>query len=169
MKTLLILRHGKAQSDAPHGDKARVLVERGEREAALMGQVIADMEIELDAVVSSDAARAQQTAEIASRAAGFDGPIRFESQIYAAGLDDLLEVVRTLHGEWNCVLLVGHNPGFEDICAALAKEGADPPVLPTAGLARLSFDKARRWKDVREGSGHLVGLYRPKDYRKDQP
>jgi phosphohistidine phosphatase len=168
MKTLLILRHGKAQEDAPRGDKARLLTERGERESALMGRLIGEMEVRPDAVVSSDAARARQTADLAARAAGFAGGIEFEPDIYGAGLDDLLGVVRGLSDKWNCVLFVGHNPGFEDLCAALAKEGTEPPQLPTAGLACLVFDKARRWKDVREGSGNLVGVYRPRDYR-DRP
>lgn len=165
MKTLLILRHGKAQPDAPHGDKARVLVSRGEREAALMGQLIAKLALNLDGVASSDAARARQTAEIAAPAAGFTGAIRYEPAIYAAELDDLLDVVRKLPDEWGCVLLVGHNPGFEDLSAALAKEGTEPPVLPTAGMVHIVFESATRWKEVREGSGRLVAVYKPKDFR----
>ena len=165
MKTLLIMRHGKAQEDAPRGDKARVLVDRGERESALIGRLIREMDVKLDAVVSSDAARARQTAEIVAKAAEFDGRIEFESDIYAAGLDDLLSVVRDFSDKQSCVLLVGHNPGFEDLCAALVKEGTEPPQLPTAGVARLDFEKAKRWKDVREGSGKLEAVYRPRDYR----
>jgi len=165
MKTLLIMRHGKAQEDAPKGDKARVLVERGEREAALMGRVIKKLGLKPDAVVSSDAARAKGTAEIAAEALGFDGKIKLEPEIYAAGLDDLLEVVSKLSDDWDCVLLVGHNPGFEDLSAALAEEGTEMPELPTAAVARLAFAKAKKWKDVKEGSGKLVEVFRPRDYR----
>jgi len=165
MKTLLVMRHGKAQEDAPKGDKARVLVERGEREAALMGRVIKKLGLKPDAVVSSDAARARGTAEIAAEAAGFDGKIKLVPDIYAAGLDDLLEVVSTLSDDWDNVLIVGHNPGFEDLSAALAEEGTETPELPTAAVARLEFDKAKKWKDVKEGSGKLVEVYRPRDYR----
>ena len=167
MKTLLILRHGKAQENAPRGDKARLLTERGERESALMGQIIREMPVKPNAVVSSDAARARQTAEIAAKAAGFDGTIQFDPNIYGAGLDDLLAIVRGLSDKWDCVLLVGHNPGFEDLCAALAQERTDPPQLPTAGLACLAFQRAGKWKDVREGSGKLTGVYRPRDYREE--
>jgi phosphohistidine phosphatase len=165
MKTLLILRHGKAQEGSPHGDKARTLVERGEKDAALMGRLIARLDVPVAGIVSSDAARARQTAEIAAEAAGFEGRIVLEPDIYYAELDSLLKVVRKLPDKWECTLLVGHNPGFEELSAALAEEGAEPPSLPTAGLVRLAFDDAKSWKDVREHSGKLVEVYRPKEYR----
>ncbi len=165
MKTLLILRHGKAQEGAPNGDKARTLIERGEKDAALMGRLIGRLDMPIDGIVSSDAVRARQTAEIAAKAAGFRGHIELEPDIYYAGLDSLLKVVRKLPEEWDCALLVGHNPAFEDLSAALGEEEAEPPQLPTAGLVRLAFDSAKRWKDVREHSGKLVEVYRPKEYR----
>jgi phosphohistidine phosphatase len=167
VKKLLILRHGKAQEDAPRGDKARALVERGERDSALMGRLIGDLDLKLDGIVSSDAVRAQQTAEIAAKAARFDGKIELEPDLYYSDLDSLLKVVRKLPDKWDCVLIVGHNPGFEDLSAALIEEGTEAPSLPTAGLVCLAFEKAEKWKDVREGSGRLSGVYRPKDYRGD--
>src|SRR5947209_706694 len=160
MKTLLVLRHGKAQEDAPRGDKARTLVERGEKEAALMGRLIGRLGLRIDGIVSSDATRARQTAEIAAKAARFEGRIELEPDIYYAGLDSLLKVVSKLPNEWDCVVLVGHNPGFEELSEALAEEGAEPPKLPTAGLARLAFDSAKRWKDMREHSGKLGEIYK---------
>ena len=165
MKMLLVMRHGKAEEGAPRGDKVRVLVERGEREALMMGALMKEEGLELDGVVSSDAARARSTAEIAAKAAGFGGAIRFDAEIYGAGLDDLLGVVKGLPDDWRCVLLVGHNPGMEDLAMALAEEGADLVQLPTAGVARLELKRAKRWKEVREGLGVLVEVYRPKDYR----
>ena len=165
MKTLLILRHGKAQEGAPRGDKARELVERGKSDSALMGRLIEKMDLHPDGIVSSDAVRARQTAEIAAEAAHFDGKIELDPDIYYSGLDSLLKVVQKLPDKWDTVLLVGHNPGFEEMSGALAEEGTEPPSLSTAGLAWLNFEKARKWKDVSEGSGKLRGVYRPKDYR----
>ena len=165
MKTLLIMRHGKAEEGAPRGDKARVLVDRGEREAALMGRVLKKLGLRPDAVVSSDAARAERTAELAAEAVGFSGKIKLVPEIYAAGLDDLLEVVSKLSDDWDRVLLVGHNPGCENLSAALAEDCAASPELPTAAVAQLEFAKAKKWKDVKEGSGKLIEVYRPRDYR----
>lgn len=100
-------------------------------------------------------------AEIAAQAAGYGGEVVSGPDIYNASLDDLLEVVRGLPDEAGCVVMVGHNPGFENLRAALAREGTEPPTLPTAGLAHLRFG-VERWSDVREGTGELVAVYSPK-------
>jgi|SRR5687768_12640207 len=166
VRTLLVLRHGKAQPDAPHGDKARTLTERGRRDLARMGRLLAPLDEEIDLVVSSDASRARETAQIAAAAAGYDEGIRIEPDIYNASVDNLLAVVRGLPDEAGCVLIVGHNPGFEDLSAVLAVEGTPPPTLPTAGLAYLRFDVGR-WRDIREGMGELVAVYTPKGLNRD--
>lgn len=161
MKTLLLLRHAKAQPDAPHGDHERALTEQGKADAAHMGSFLPTLPDRIDLIVTSDARRAQQTTEIAASAAGYSGEIMEEADIYDADLDALLNVVRDLSDEASCVMLVGHNPGFEELSAALASEGARPPRLPTCGLAHLLFEVAR-WGDVRPGTGKLLGVYTPK-------
>jgi phosphohistidine phosphatase len=126
-----------------------------------MGELIGELALP-DWVVSSDAARARQTAEIASEAFGFDGEIEIEPAIYGAGLDGLIQVVRDLPNKANSALLVGHNPGFEDLSWSLAAEGTPPITLPTAAFAHLEFDVAR-WREVSLGKGRLVGVHTPKD------
>ena len=162
MKTLLLLRHGKAQNDAPHGDKARHLTGRGRRQAAEMGGRLPEIAGRLDGVVSSDGERALETARIAVASAGYGGELTLEPDIYAADLDTLLNVVRNLPDEDDVVLMVGHNPGFEYLAAALAEEGTQEPALPTGGLAHLRFD-ATRWRDVRPGTGTLAGVHTPSE------
>lgn len=157
MKTLLLLRHGKAQPDAPHGDKERVLVERGKRDSATIGRKIRGIVNHLDSILTSDAPRAHETAIIAAKAAGYGGTITTEPDIYDAGLDSLLDLVHQLPDSSECVMLVGHNPGFEELSAALSQEGDPPPHLPTAGLAHIEFD-ALHWRDVRPGTGRLLDV-----------
>lgn len=164
MKTLLILRHAKAQPDAPHGDKKRALTERGLRDAAAMGHKLASLTGRIDLVVSSDAKRARQTAELAAEAAGYSGEIEYNADIYGAGLDALLDVVKRLPDSADCVVLVGHNPGFEDLAAELAAPGTLPPRLPTAGVARLEFDAAS-WRSAKPGTGRLASVNSPEDFR----
>lgn len=159
MKILLLLRHGKAQETAPGGDKARRLTEQGRREAAEMGGRLSRIAGRLDDVLSSDAARALDTARIAASGAGYGGEVRVEPDIYSADVDTLLDVVRGM-GAGECVLLVGHNPGLEYLAAALAQEGTQEPSLPTGGLVHLTFE-ADRWRDVRPHTGRLLGVYRP--------
>lgn len=163
MKTLIVLRHGKAGPYArtEAGDKARALTERGVRDAGAMGKLIGTL-AKPDLVVTSDAVRARQTAELAAEGFGYEGEITLEPSIYHASLDALLDVVRKLPDGADVVVIAGHNPGFSELSWALAEEGSDPIDLPTAAFAHLRFDVSR-WRDVREGGGELVGVHTPKD------
>jgi phosphohistidine phosphatase len=162
MKTLIILRHGKAVDILISGDKRRELTERGLRDAEAMGRLIGSEVGVPDLIVSSDATRARQTAEIAGEAAGYKGEITYEPAIYDAGVDTLVRVVRALPDSADYVILVGHNPGFERLSADLAADGAEPPRLPTSGFAHLQF-KATHWHNVRPGAGTLVAVHWPKE------
>lgn len=161
MKTLLILRHAKTQPDAPHGDRARKLKERGHRDAAAIGAYVRGQVGTPDAIVTSDAIRARQTAEIIAAELGFDQPLTIEPRIYAADVETLLDVVRQLPGEADTVILVGHNPGFEELTASLSGHDEDEVRLPTAAVARLELDLPR-WSDARPGIGILRGIVTPR-------
>lgn len=162
MKTLLILRHAKAQPDAPNGDRARELTARGRRNAAAIGAHLHALIGCPDAIVTSDAVRARQTAELVAEATGFAGSLTLEPDVYGADLATLLQIIRGLPDEAGCVLLVGHNPGLEELTAALADAGVAAVRLPTAGLAHLEF-AVGRWDEMRPGSGRWRGLTTPRD------
>ena len=155
MKTLLILRHAKTQQDAPTGDHARELTERGLRDAAAMAPYIRTLIGTPDTIVTSDARRAMQTAEIVSAGAGFSASVTIEPRIYGANLDTLLDVVRALPPDADRVVLVGHNPGFEELASALSSSEAIR--LPAAAFARLEFD-VPAWYKVDLGAGRLREL-----------
>jgi phosphohistidine phosphatase len=162
MKTLIILRHGKAVDVLISGDKKRELTERGLRDAEAMGRLIGSEVGVPDLIVSSDAKRARQTAEIAGKAAGYEGEVAYEPAIYDASVDMLMGVVRSLPDSADYVILVGHNPGFQSLSADLAADGAEPPRLPTSAFAHLQFD-ATSWHNVRSGTGRLVAVHWPKE------
>ncbi|MEA2512376.1 MAG: phosphohistidine phosphatase [Thermomicrobiales bacterium] len=162
MKTLLVLRHAKAQPDSPLGDWARELAGRGRRDAPVMGELIRQRIGRPDAIVSSDAHRARQTAELVAEAMGFTLPIALVHDVYNADLDSLLGVVRSLPEHARTILLVGHNPGMEALVAALAGIEASDVRLPTAGLAHLELG-VDRWLDVGPKTGRLLGLDTPKE------
>ncbi len=161
MKTLLILRHGKTQSDAPAGDHARELTERGHRNAAAMGAYIHNLVGTPDAIITSDATRALQTAEIVAEAVGFQTPLTVVPRIYAAELNTLLALVRSILDEVDTAIIVGHNPGFEELAEALAGNHDEGVRLPTAGLALLEFD-IERWDAARKGTGRLREVATPR-------
>ena len=161
MKTLLILRHAKTQSDAPAVDHARELTERGHRNAAAMGEYIKTLAGTPDAIITSDATRARQTAEIVASAIDFAAPLTVEPRIYAADLETLLAVVRRLPDDVQTAIIVGHNPGFEELAAALAGNPEHGVRLPTSGLAVLDTD-VERWDAVRAGAGRLREVATPR-------
>jgi phosphohistidine phosphatase len=160
MKTLVLLRHGKAESYNEDGDKHRVLTDRGVRDAERMGNLIGQLFGGVDTVVSSDADRAVQTAKIAARAAGYIGTIQYLPEIYGASAHTLAHIVRQLSGDLHTTLLIGHNPGFEEFCSDLTGESIADCRLPTCGMARV--DLPDHWKNAANSSGKLAGLWSPK-------
>ena len=164
MKTLLILRHAKTQPDAPRGDHARRLIERGHRDAETIGNYIRDEFGVPDTIVSSDATRARQSAEIVAAAVGYATPPTLEPRIYDGSSGVLLSVVRELPDAAATAVIVGHNPGFSLLAAVLAGDADAPVHLPTAGLAIVDFDVAH-WPDVRDGAGRLRAVVTAKGLR----
>lgn len=160
MKTLLILRHGKAQPDAPNGDHPRNLIDRGRRDASKMGKVIEQLVGVPDAFYSSDANRARQTAELAAETCGYTGEITLERAIYLAEASELLQIIRAFPDDSTSIVLTGHNTGMEDLVAWLA--GADETEhLPTAGLAVFEVD-VDHWRETAPDRCRLLHFTSPK-------
>jgi phosphohistidine phosphatase len=95
---------------------------------------------------------------------GYAGDIHVEHDIYATDVDTMLDVVRGLPDEIECVLLVGHHPSLEYLAADLAQEDTPAQSLPTCGLLHITLDTTR-WRDIRPGAGRLLGVYGPEDRR----
>ena len=161
IKTLLILRHAKAQKDAPVADRLRALTDRGRGDATTIGEHLHSLVGVPDAFIASDARRALQTAELAAAACGFDKPLTIEPAIYGAEVAELAEIVRHLPDAAACVVIVGHNPGLQDLVDALSSGDGMIDHLPTAGLAYLEHD-GKRWSDVTEGTCRFRGMTSPR-------
>lgn len=166
MKLLTLLRHGKSDWDAPYArDFDRPLKERGRRDAPLMGCCLAALGLLPDLIVSSPARRARKTAELFQEAVDYHGSIRWEETIYGASVGELMAVVRRLPEEAEHVVLVGHNPGLEELSARLIGVPALGPNmglrLPTAALAHIRL-AVQQWRDVQPDSGQLQWLLTPK-------
>src|ERR1043165_2034510 len=130
MKTLLLLRHAKSsRDDALLRDFDRPLNDRGQDDAKLIGRYLQEKEFVVDCVISSPAKRARRTAEIFLKAAGVSLDPILDERIYEAGRQQLLTVVSEIDPTHNVVLLIGHNPGFEDLVEWLTGQF---PRLPTA-------------------------------------
>jgi phosphohistidine phosphatase len=162
MKTLLVLRHAKSSwGDPALDDHERPLNKRGQRDAPRMGKLVRDHGLTPELIISSDAVRARLTAEAVAEAAGYARDIRFEEALYAASPADILAVLRTVTTTTaGMVMIVGHNPGLEELVAQLTGEQRD---LPTAALAHVALP-IDRWRDLKASTrGRLLGLWQPKE------
>lgn len=170
MKTLGLFRHAKSDWGDPRArDFDRPLNHRGERGAALMGQHIRDHGTRFDRVLASPAVRVAETIELASKAFGRSFAVEWDRRIYLASSATLLDLLHGIEGDPAAVLMVGHNPGLEDLIFDLVPDDGNSPLrdevevkFPTATFAVLELP-AERWADVAEGSGRLVHMIRPRD------
>ena len=169
MPTLHLLRHAKSDwGDAGLSDHDRPLSVRGRRAAAAMAGHLRQAGVTPDLVLCSTARRAVDTLA-AVRAALPDGVVvETSAELYAAAADQLLERLRQVPPRSSTVLLVGHNPGLEELALRLAGEGGDPAALrrlgrkyPTGALATLEFDGD--WPGLSRGTARLASFVTPKD------
>jgi phosphohistidine phosphatase len=159
MKTVLLLRHAKSSWDNPSTpDFNRPLAPRGKKDAPRMGKALKQRGPMPDFVLSSPAARARATTESVIEAAGLEIDPRFDESIYGASSAHLMKLLRGIPASSSCAMMVGHNPGFEELVARLTGKQAR---MPTAALACIEF-QVEKWEDVEDGEGNLVWLLVPK-------
>ena len=161
MKTLLVLRHAKSSWNDPSvDDHDRPLNARGTRDGPRMGLHIRKLQLAPDVIISSDAVRARVTAAAVAEALGFAEEIRLERRLYLASPADIVAVVRSVPAPATTAMIVGHNPGFEQLVERLTGEANE---LPTAALAQIALP-IERWRDLKVSTrGKLIGLWRPRE------
>jgi len=160
MKTLLILRHGKAAQEENEGDRARPLTKRGMHAAELIGHLLRDEKLVPEVIVTSSALRARDTARRVAAAAKFDGVITELDELYLADPEAYIKALVEHAGDAECVLVVGHNPGLEALTLLLTGE---PVSLPTAGLVECELPIASFAELNLEARGKLRMVRRPKE------
>lgn len=162
MRTLYLLRHAKSSwKDASLRDFDRPLKERGREAAELVGQRLATEKLRDPLVLCSTAARTRETAKIALHSAKLKVDVRFVDAIYEASLRDLLDVVSQIPGDVKVAILIGHNPGCEELLSFLTGEHRH---MPTAALAKIKLEE---WQTVRAGEGSLDWFVTPKELAED--
>ena len=159
MKTLMLLRHAKSDwDDTSLRDFDRPLAARGKRDAPRVGKALRKRGSLPDLIISSPAARAKATIDAVIKTAKLNGEAQFDEAIYGATSAELLKLIRRLRDASSCSLLVGHNPGFEDLLDRLT---GSHDRMPTAALACIEF-QIDRWEDAEDGNGRLAWLVTPK-------
>lgn len=170
MKTLGLFRHAKSDwNDARLRDFDRPLNQRGRNGAGLMGLHIRDYGTKWRRIIASPAVRVTQTIELAAEAAGETPPLNWDRRIYLASSATLMDLLRELEGDPASVLMVGHNPGLEDLIFDLVPDDGTSALrdvvedkFPTAAFAVMELD-IESWQDIRDGCARLIHLMRPRD------
>ena len=167
MKTLTLIRHAKSEWDDPEQrDFDRPLNPRGRRAARTVGEWLRGHGLRVDAAVASPAARVRQTVAELADAWGHELEPVWDARIYLASAATLMEVVSEADDAAASLLLVGHNPGLEDLVLRLAGAGDAldevAEKFPTVSVAELSLP-IDRWARLADGQGRLDRFTRPRD------
>jgi len=159
MKTLLLMRHAKSSWDTPGlSDQARPLNKRGQRDAPRMGRLLREKGLVPDCILSSTAMRARQTAEAVAEAVGFEGDICFRDELYGAEPEDYVRALGAVSDSCSSALVIGHNPGLEQLLGAITGQ---MEAIPTAAIARLRLP-IEKWSDLGlDATAELVQVWRP--------
>ena len=164
-KRLAILRHAKSDwSEHHHKDFERPLNKRGREAAATMRDAIAERRLTFDAILASPAVRTRQTLHFL----GLEDRARWDQHIYLASEETLLGAIREVSDDENSVLLVGHNPGLQELVLYLARADHDKlrrrvlEKFPTAALALLDLD-IPSWAELTRGCATITELLLPRE------
>jgi phosphohistidine phosphatase len=163
MKTLFLLRHAKSSwKDDTLPDFERPLNSRGRRTTKTLSTLFTSEKVKPDLILSSCAVRARETIEPIVELAKLRSELRFDERIYEATADRLFEVILQIEKSRRTVLLVGHNPGLEELLTVFTGQSE---TMPTGALARISFDNSA-WESIEAQTGMLEWVVRPKELEK---
>ncbi|MGD9811373.1 MAG: histidine phosphatase family protein [Sphingobium sp.] len=171
MKTLTLLRHAKSGWDDPVArDFDRPLNAKGMRAAIAMGRKASEEGLEVDRLIASPAARVKQTLDSFFEGLGRVIEPVWDRRIYLASSSTLLDIIRETSADVENLMLVGHNPGLEDLILDLVADDGGSPLrdiveskYPTASLARMSWN-GNNWAGLTASSGLTLDmLVRPRD------
>ena len=166
MLRLMLLRHAKSNWPAGVADRDRPLAARGREAAPLMGGYLAQELLLPDLVLISPARRTVETWELVAPMLPENPATQYEPRIYEARTSALLDVVQETAPVVKTLLMIGHNPGFEDLAQSLTGHGDRYAAArmsqkyPTCGLAVLDF-AIEDWRDVAERGGRLDRFVTP--------
>ena len=170
MKKLTLLRHAKSGWDDPVArDFDRPLNKRGERAAKVIGTWMRREGLSFDHIIASPAVRVIDTLDQVVTTFGPLGEPTWERRVYLASSATLMDVLRELGTAYDNVLMVGHNPGLEDLILDIVPDvkgdvlrDAVYEKYPTAAVVEMEIDISD-WADIDRNSGKLTRYIRPRD------
>jgi phosphohistidine phosphatase len=164
-RRLVLIRHAKAVPGAE--DHERPLADRGIADSAAVGKWLAGAAVVPDLAVVSTAVRASQTWELAAAQLATTPNVIDDARVYVNTVDVLLEIIHAVPDSILTLALVGHNPSFEELAAALDDGAGDSDAratmkrsYPTSGVA--CFDVATSWRDLEFRGATLTSFVAPR-------
>lgn len=168
MPTLFLLRHAKSSWDDPTvPDHERPLAPRGVRGAKQIAEHLSSGGIRPELVLCSSARRTRETLALVRAALGTRVDVRIDDGLYEADASRLIDRLRRVESQADSVMLVGHNPGLQDLAALLAGGGDEDAMtqlhrkFPTAALATLDTGPTA-WDELGPRCASLRSLVTPK-------
>ncbi|HXJ02606.1 MAG TPA: histidine phosphatase family protein [Micropepsaceae bacterium] len=171
---LLLLRHAKSDWSGHSDDHDRTLSARGRKAVPRIGAFMHKKGYEPARILCSTSKRTRQTLELLQLHLGRSAKVEYDRALYLAEWPVLLAEIRAAPADASPLLLIGHNPGMEQLALALALQPQTPAEqarvenlaqkFPTGALAVLDFEIAD-WGEVKRESGRLIDYVRPKDLR----
>lgn len=160
-KSLLVLRHAKSdQHGAEVADHNRPLNQRGTRDAGRMGRLVRDENLTPDLIITSTAKRARETVEGIAATSRYAGDITRKRTLYLAGPEAYITVLSGVKDTFQRVMVVGHNPGLEELVERLTGTAT---TMPTATLVAVTL-YITHWRELGpETRGELRGVWRPRE------
>ncbi len=157
-RTLVLMRHAKSDWSGNESDLSRPIAPRGERQAAEAGRWLDTHLPGLELVVTSPAKRARSTWKVAGAECRHRPVVDTDERIYTSRDRDLLDLLRDIDDDISSALLVGHNPGLDELVTRLTGQRVD---MVTSALAVMGFSGP--WRDLDNGACQLEAFGRPPD------
>lgn len=164
MKEIHLIRHSKSDwSDTHLKDKERPLSKRGRKNARFLGKYVKKVSFVADVALVSPSIRTSETWKILQGFQNITKDIKIISEIYEAEYSDLLRILRGLSSKINNVVLIGHNPGMEDLANYLLLGNNTDTLFekfPTSSFISLVTDQ-KDWADLGRQSCRLKRFWIP--------
>jgi phosphohistidine phosphatase len=167
---VLLVRHAKSAWDDPIlNDHDRPLSARGKKAVVDLGDYLGGVQRRPDVVLCSSSRRTVDTLEGIRVALPRRARVEVAEELYLASANTMLSLLHDLDDDVRCAMLIGHNPGTQDLALLLVGSGAPElreqlaAKLPTAAAVTLSFTGS--WADLGEGDARIDGMWVPRPPR----
>jgi phosphohistidine phosphatase len=157
------MRHAKSDWENNLPDIERPLNKRGKKATPLMAEYLKKTGKVPDLILSSPAKRAKCTAEIVKETLDIDKDIKIISAFYFGYMSEIINTIKNIDNQHNTVLILGHNPIWEDLVSELISY-KNYIAMPTAAIASIIFD-TDDWQKITEKEAKLEWLSTPKELK----